>query len=89
MSVTDEDDEQNQRLARLEAGQSSLGRSLDQVRDAFTGHESECQENWRDQRTHNTKVESHIKFQRWLGAALLTGVAGIVGLLIEHFLGKL
>ena len=93
MSVTNEDDEQNQRLSRLEAGQASmgrsLGRSLDQVRDNFTRHEEGCDKHWKDQFEHNAKVDGHMRFTKWLGGAILTGLAGLLALFIEHFLGKL
>ena len=85
--ISEQDNEQDQRIAKVEAEQTALGRSIDQVRDLtirtgdeikadFHSHEDTCKENWRQQRESNVKSAQQLKLILWVlgvvGAAVIT-----------------
>ena len=72
------DNDQNERLASLEANSQSLGRSIDKVRDQFEGHEATCAENWKEQHERTTRMETKLHLILWVaGSAAAAGLAAV------------
>ena len=83
------DNQQNERLATLEANSHSLGRSIDQVRDNLQDHEATCAENWKEQREKTTGLQMQLKLILWVaGAGLAAGLTAAAEGMFHIFWGS-
>ena len=89
MSISRMDNEQDQRISRVEESMDSLARSVDLLRDELRAHEKQCSRYWKDQTTLNAELRGFMRAAKWLGGTILTAILGVGGLLIEHFLGAI